>query len=75
LHLVAARDLPFQTSQSKNLLLMEGKSLELRGDTFNVFNRVKLRLSSAYIDYAGAGQISNTQAPMRQMQFGLHFRF
>lgn len=62
-------------SIAKNLPLMEGKSLELRADAFNVFNHVNLGLPSAYIDYFGAGQITSVQTPMRQMQFGLHLQF
>ena len=62
-------------SVAKNLLQMEDKSLEVRADAFNVFNHVNLGLPSPYIDYFGAGQITTTQVPMRQMQFGLHFEF
>jgi hypothetical protein len=62
-------------SIAKNLLLMEGKSLELRADAFNVFNHVNLGLPNALIDVPGAGQITTIQAPMRQMQFGLHLQF
>jgi hypothetical protein len=54
---------------------MEGKSLELRADAFNVFNHVNLGLPNALIDVPGAGQITTIQAPMRQMQFGLHLQF
>jgi hypothetical protein len=67
-------------SLAKNLLLSERRSLELRADAFNVFNRVNLglpgsALGGAYIDESGAAQITATQVPMRQMQFGLHFQF
>ncbi len=62
-------------SIAKNVLPSEGKSLELRADAFNVFNHVNLGLPSSYIDYFGAGQITTTQVPMRQLQFGLHFQF
>ena len=61
-------------SIAKNLVPMEGKSLELRADAFNVFNHVNLGLPSGYIDDFGGGQITSVQAPMRQMQFGLHFQ-
>jgi Carboxypeptidase regulatory-like domain/TonB dependent receptor len=62
-------------SLSKNLLTSERRALELRADAFNVFNHVNLGLPGSYIDQSGAGQITYTQVPMRQMQFGLHFRF
>ena len=62
-------------SVSKNLLPIEGKSLEFRAEAFNVFNHVNLGLPNATIDDLGAGQITNTQVAMRQMQFALHFRF
>ncbi len=62
-------------SISKNFLPWEGKSLELRGEAYNVFNHVNLGLPNAYIDNQGAGQITQLQFAMRQMQFGLHFQF
>ncbi len=62
-------------SIAKTLVPMEGKSLELRADAFNVFNHVNLGLPSAYIDSFGAGQITSVQTAMRQMQFGLHLQF
>ena len=62
-------------SISKNLLPMEGKSLEFRAEAFNVFNHVNLGLPNASVDSLGAGQITYAQVAMRQMQFALHFRF
>lgn len=62
-------------SISKNLLPMEGKSLEFRAEAFNVFNHVNLGNPNSTIDSDGAGQITNVQVAMRQMQFALHFRF
>jgi hypothetical protein len=62
-------------SLSKNLLLGEHRSLDLRADAFNVFNHTNLGLPGNTIDAGGAGQITSIQVPMRQMQFGLHFRF
>ncbi len=62
-------------SLSKNLLLSERRSLELRADAFNVFNHVNLANPNSTIDVSGAGQITAIQVPMRQMQFGLHFQF
>lgn len=62
-------------SLSKNLLPLEGKSLEFRAEAFNVFNHVNLGNPNSTIDSDGAGQITNVQVSMRQMQFALHFRF
>lgn len=62
-------------SLSKNLVPFERWSLDLRADAFNVFNHVNLGLPNATIDTSGAGQITNVEVPMRQMQFGLHLRF
>jgi hypothetical protein len=62
-------------SISKNLLPLEGKSLEFRAEVFNVFNHANLGLPNSTIDSLGAGQITSVQVPMRQMQFALHFRF
>ena len=62
-------------SIAKNLLPMEGKSLEFRAEAFNIFNHVNLGLPDSTIDGLGAGQITYVQAPMRQMQFALHLRF
>ena len=62
-------------SISKNLLPLEGKSLEFRAEAFNVFNHVNLGIPNSTIDSLGAGQITNVQAAMRQMQFALHFKF
>jgi hypothetical protein len=62
-------------SLSKNLLMSERRSLELRADAFNVFNHVNLGQPASVIDESGAGQITSVSVPMRQMQFGLHFQF
>lgn len=62
-------------SLSKNLIPSERWSLELRADAFNVFNHVNLGLPNSTIDESNAGQITNVQVPMRQMQFGLHLQF
>ncbi|MBV9157401.1 MAG: TonB-dependent receptor, partial [Acidobacteriaceae bacterium] len=62
-------------SLSKNLLVSERRSLDLRADAFNVFNHVNLANPNSTIDVSGAGQITSIQVPMRQMQFGLHFQF
>jgi hypothetical protein len=62
-------------SISKNLLPMEGKSLEFRAEAFNVFNHVNLGNPNSTVDNFAAGQITNVEVAMRQMQFALHFHF
>jgi hypothetical protein len=62
-------------SISKNLLPFESKSLDFRVEAFNVFNHVNLGIPNSTIDSFGAGQITNVQVAMRQMQVALHFQF
>ena len=62
-------------SLAKNFWPAEGKQLEFRWEVFNAFNHVNLGLPNGQVDVSGAGQITYTQTPMRQMQFGLHFVF
>jgi hypothetical protein len=65
----------FDLSLGKEFVIREGKSLEFRWENFNTFNHVNLGLPNSTVDVSGAGQITSTASPMRQMQFGLHFRF
>ena len=59
----------------KKLPHHRSKSLEFRWENFNALNHVNLGLPSSQVDVSGAGQITSTASPMRQMQLGLHFRF
>jgi hypothetical protein len=65
----------FNLSLAKSFMITENKSLELRWENFNAFNHVNLSLPQSTVDVSGAGQITSTASPMRQMQLGLHFRF
>ncbi len=65
----------FNLALAKAFMITENKSLELRWENFNAFNHVNLALPSTQIDVSGAGEITSTASPMRQMQLGLHFRF
>jgi len=65
----------FNLALDKTFVITEGKTLEFRWENFNAFNIDNYGLPANYIDVSGAGVITSTQAPMRQMQFGLHFRF
>jgi hypothetical protein len=58
----------------KVFTLAEGKTLEFKWETYNAANHVNLANPNNTVDQAGAGQIVAASA-MRQMQFGLHFRF
>ena len=68
---------------AKTFTIAEGKTLEFRWENFNALNHPNLALpnngggtpATEFVDAQGAGQIVATQVPMRQMQFGLHFRF
>jgi hypothetical protein len=65
----------FNLSLSKTFVITEGKTLEFRWENFNAFNIDNLGLPNNTVDVSGAGQITSTATDMRQMQFGLHFRF
>ncbi len=62
-------------SLAKTFFITETKLLEFRWETFNSFNHPNLGLPNSTIDVSGAGQITSTAVPMRQMQLGLHFSF
>ena len=62
-------------SLSKEFLITEGKTLELRWENFNALNHVNLALPVNQVDASNAGQFTGISNPMRQMQLGLHFRF
>jgi len=65
----------FNLSLGKTFTIAEGKSLEFKWENFNATNHVNLANPDNVVDESGAGQITATQTDMRQMQFGLHFRF
>ena len=60
---------------AKTFVLSEGKTLEFRWENFNAFNIDNYGPPANTVDVSGAGVINSTQTAMRQMQFGLHFRF
>ena len=62
-------------SLGKTFTIAEGKTLEFTWENFNAINHVNLGLPNNTVDQSGAGQITSTATDMRQMQFGLHFRF
>ena len=52
----------------------EGKTLEFKWETYNAANHVNLANPNTDIQGNDPGVITSA-ASMRQMQFGLHFRF
>jgi hypothetical protein len=60
---------------AKTFVIKEGKTLEFRWENFNAFNIDNYGQPANTVDVSGAGQITYSATPMRQMQFGLHFRF
>jgi hypothetical protein len=62
-------------SLSKEFTIVESKTVEFRWENFNALNHVNLGPPNNTVDVSGAGQITSTSNPMRQMQLGLHFRF
>jgi hypothetical protein len=62
-------------SLSKEFTIAEAKTVEFRWENFNALNHVNLGTPNNQVDVSGAGQITSTANPMRQMQLGLHFRF
>lgn len=64
----------FDLSLGKMFTIAEGKTLEFKWETYNSTNHVNLVNPNSAIDSDGAGTITGA-ASMRQMQFGLHFRF
>jgi hypothetical protein len=65
----------FNLALDKTFVITEGKTLEFRWENFNAFNVDNYGLPFNVVDESGAGVITSTQVPMRQMQFGVHFRF
>jgi carboxypeptidase family protein/TonB-dependent receptor-like protein len=64
----------FDLGLGKTFTITEGKTVEFKWENFNATNHVNLGNPNAVVDQQGAGQITSA-ADMRQMQFGLHFRF
>ncbi len=69
-------------SLAKVFTIAQEKTIEFRWENYNALNHPNLASppgngGTEYVDEAGAGQITSLLpgANMRQMQFGLHFRF
>ena len=73
--LTGPRTFLMNLSLAKVFTITEGKTLQFRWENFNALNHVNLNQPNNYVDQSNAGQITSISADMRQMQFGLHFRF
>jgi len=58
----------------KNFPIREGVSLQLRGEFFNIFNRVNLLNPTASVSASGFGSITSANDP-RITQFALKLIF
>jgi hypothetical protein len=67
----------FDVSLAKRFTLMEGHSLDLRGEFFNIFNHTQFTApgSGGYIVGTPAFGVINGTAPARQIQFALRYSF
>jgi hypothetical protein len=75
--LVGPRLFLMNLSLAKVFTIYQEKTIEFRWENFNALNHVNLNTPANLVDEANAGQITSLLpgANMRQMQFGLHFRF
>jgi hypothetical protein len=64
----------FDFSLFKNIGFGEGKTLQLRGEAFNVFNHTNFRAISATVTAAAYGQVTTVRDP-RTIQLGVKFMF
>jgi hypothetical protein len=60
---------------ARNFQLTERFRLEFRGEMFNATNSVHFGRPNLTVNAAQAGRITNTQAPNRNVQFGLRLAF
>ena len=65
----------FNLALEKTFTIAAGKTLEIRWENYNAFNIDNYGQPANTVDVSGAGQITYAAVPMRQMQFGVHFRF
>jgi len=73
--LARPRSVRLQSVTLERIIIVENKTIEFRWENFNAFNHVNLGVPGNTVDVGGAGQITSTANPMRQMQLALHFRF
>ena len=73
--LVGPNEFLMNLTLAKVFTIAEGKTLQFRWENYNALNHVNLNTPANYVDQDGAGQITSIRADMREMQFGLHFRF
>jgi hypothetical protein len=59
----------------KEFAVTETQRLEFRAEFFNALNHPNFSQPDNFIDDDTAGVITSTAIPMRQIQFGLKYRF
>ena len=59
----------------KNIPVTEGRSFEIRGEFFNIFNHAQFSNPNNRVDLPQGGSITGTSHAMRQIQFGLKVLF
>jgi hypothetical protein len=64
----------YDFSLFKNFGIGEGKTLQLRGEAFNVFNHTNFRVINTTITNAAYGQVTSVRDP-RTIQLGVKFMF
>jgi hypothetical protein len=62
-------------SLTRRVPLGTSKTVEIRVETFNVFNRVNLGVPVTDFSSSSFGRIQSTATNAREVQFGLKFRF
>lgn len=72
------REFPAYTenlSVAKQFLITERIGIELRGEAFNLFNRVRFATGNTNVTSANFGQVTGVYNGARQLQVGAKFRF
>jgi len=60
---------------SRSFALANGLSLRLRGEAYNLFNRVNLGMPNRILELESSGAISYTATPARQFQFAARLQW
>jgi hypothetical protein len=53
----------------------ESTRVQIRAESFNIWNNTNLGLPNANVDQTSAGQITSLQSTMRRLEFGVHIYF
>jgi hypothetical protein len=58
-----------------SILNRESTRVQIRAESFNIWNNTNLGLPNANVDQTSAGQITSLQSTMRRLEFGVHIYF